>query len=246
LDITESQIEAAAKVSSRVYAGLMTKKEGIALLVENHGINASTASDFIADYKNLLNGKEFKRTMSAPAMKCFLEQILAEHKSAGLAQALKSLRLHIKYYEGLSKTNMLKMREVAEKFETILFDQQSASNPEQAFYEAVSRALRDPQKNRLQRIAEADKMPQIVQSQATVFARNPDIVAETLYRAAGICQQCKRNAPFKRAKDGAPYLEVHHKVQLADGGEDSLENAIALCPNCHREAHYGSTTNNLA
>ncbi|MEY8786001.1 HNH endonuclease [Citrobacter freundii] len=23
-------------------------------------------------------------------------------------------------------------------------------------------------------------------------------------------------------------------------GEDSVENAIALCPNCHREAHYGA------
>jgi 5-methylcytosine-specific restriction protein A len=34
-------------------------------------------------------------------------------------------------------------------------------------------------------------------------------------------------------------LEVHHKKQLSEGGEDTVENAIALCPNCHREAHYG-------
>ncbi len=242
MEITEPQILAASKVASRAYAGLITTKEGIAILVEEHGMNSASASDFISDYKYLMKGKEFKRTMSAPAMNCFIEQILVEHKSAGLTKALESLRLHIKYYEGLSKTNMLKMRDVAEKFETILLEQQSASNPEQAFYEAVSRALRDPQKSRLQRIADADKIPQIVQSQAAVFARNPDLVAETLYRAAGICQQCKRNAPFKRAKDGTPYLEVHHKVSLADGGEDSLENAIALCPNCHREAHYGVNT----
>lgn len=242
MDITESQILAASKVASRAYAALITVNEGIAILVEEHGMNSASASDFISDYKYLMKGKEFKRTMSATAMNCFLEQIFAEHKSAGLSQALKSLRLHIEYYERQTKTNMLKMRDVAEKFEMTLLDQQSASNPEQAFYEAVSRALRDPQKNRLQRIAEADKIPQIVQSQATSFARNPDIVAETLYRAAGICQQCKRNAPFKRAKDGTPYLEVHHKVSLADGGEDSLENATALCPNCHREAHYGVDT----
>jgi 5-methylcytosine-specific restriction protein A len=239
LDITELQVAAASKVASRVYAGLITRNEGIAILVEGHGINSASASDFIADYKYLMNGKELKRTMSAPAMNYFLEQILVEHGAKGLAQALMSLRLHIEYYEGQSETNMLKMRDVAEKFKTILLEQQSTSTPEQAFDEAVSRALRDPQERRLQRIAEADKVPQVVQSQATGFARNPDIVAETLYRAAGICHKCKRNAPFKRAKDGTPYLEVHHKVQLVHGGEDSLENAMALCPNCHREAHYG-------
>ncbi|OOL15317.1 hypothetical protein BXQ27_32765, partial [Klebsiella aerogenes] len=26
---------------------------------------------------------------------------------------------------------------------------------------------------------------------------------------------------------------------LSNGGEDSVENAIALCPNCHRQAHFG-------
>ena len=36
----------------------------------------------------------------------------------------------------------------------------------------------------------------------------------------------------------APYLEVRHKVRLVDNGEDTVENAIAIGPNCHREAHY--------
>ncbi|MFM5358466.1 HNH endonuclease [Aeromonas veronii] len=43
-----------------------------------------------------------------------------------------------------------------------------------------------------------------------------------------------------RIKDGTPYLEVHHKEKLADGGEDTLENTIALCPNCHRKFHFGN------
>ncbi|WP_413817679.1 HNH endonuclease [Pseudomonas viridiflava] len=33
-------------------------------------------------------------------------------------------------------------------------------------------------------------------------------------------------------------MEVHHKIRLADGGLDTLENAVALCPNCHRATHY--------
>jgi len=45
-------------------------------------------------------------------------------------------------------------------------------------------------------------------------------------------------APFKKT-DGDPYLEVHHIKQLAKGGPDTAMNAVALCPNCHKEAHYG-------
>uniref|UniRef100_UPI003D06D395 HNH endonuclease n=1 Tax=Alcaligenes faecalis TaxID=511 RepID=UPI003D06D395 len=64
-------------------------------------------------------------------------------------------------------------------------------------------------------------------------------MAEVLERASGSCEACKEPAPFKRKSDGTPYLEVHHRIQLAHGGEDTVENAIALCPNCHRKAHFG-------
>jgi 5-methylcytosine-specific restriction enzyme A len=33
--------------------------------------------------------------------------------------------------------------------------------------------------------------------------------------------------------------EIHHVKLLADSGEDTVENAMALCPNCHRESHFG-------
>lgn len=72
-----------------------------------------------------------------------------------------------------------------------------------------------------------------------VFVRNPHVVAEVIYRSKGICQMCNSPAPFKRADTGTPYLEVHHLKRLADDGHDTLENAIAVCPNCHRRAHYG-------
>ncbi|MDD1149814.1 HNH endonuclease [Pseudomonas sp. TNT2022 ID357] len=72
-----------------------------------------------------------------------------------------------------------------------------------------------------------------------MFVRNPDVVAEALHRAAGVCEVCVQPAPFTRKSNGTPYLEVHHKIRLADGGLDTLENAVALCPNCHRASHYG-------
>jgi len=71
------------------------------------------------------------------------------------------------------------------------------------------------------------------------YRRNPDIVVEALLRAGGVCEDCKQTAPFDRASDGTPYLEVHHVQSLANNGEDTLSNVLAICPNCHRKRHYG-------
>ena len=82
-------------------------------------------------------------------------------------------------------------------------------------------------------------MPERVQLLSTGFRRNADVIVEVLRRASGVCEKCKSPAPFVRRSDGTPFLEVHHWTPLAEGGEDTIENAGALCPNCHREAHFG-------
>ncbi|MFZ6676055.1 HNH endonuclease [Undibacterium sp. Xuan67W] len=110
---------------------------------------------------------------------------------------------------------------------------------EVAFQNKVAKAILEDQKSRLIRIASAVRIPERVEVSTFAFRRNPDIVAETLFRSAGICEDCKKPAPFFRKTDGLPYLEVHHKQPLAQGGEDTLENTIAVCPNCHRKAHFG-------
>jgi transcriptional regulator with XRE-family HTH domain len=51
-------------------------------------------------------------------------------------------------------------------------------------------------------------------------------------RAGGHCQLCGEKAPFQ-APDGSPYLELHHLVSVSNGGSDTPENLVALCPNCY-------------
>lgn len=106
--------------------------------------------------------------------------------------------------------------------------------------EQVKRAQVDTRENRQNRIKHAKKFPKQVQVITTTYQRNADVIAEVLDRANGICERCGASAPFIRASNGTPYLEVHHNIRLADGGEDTVENAIAVCPNCHRELHFGS------
>lgn len=71
---------------------------------------------------------------------------------------------------------------------------------------------------------------------SNTYVRDPYVAEYAKERAHGICQLCGQPAPF-RDKDGKPYLESHHIVWLAEGGEDSIENTVALCPNCHRKMH---------
>ena len=86
---------------------------------------------------------------------------------------------------------------------------------------------------------DASPHPRAYLSQMLVFRRDRKVVDATLKRALGVCERCGHPAPFVRRSDGEPFLEVHHTIPLSEGGIDRIENTEALCPNCHREAHFG-------
>ncbi len=71
------------------------------------------------------------------------------------------------------------------------------------------------------------------------FVRNPYVVAGALIRARQKCEMPGCSSALFARDDGSIYLEVHHVHPLAEGGNDSLENAAAVCPSCHRELHLG-------
>ena len=37
-------------------------------------------------------------------------------------------------------------------------------------------------------------------------------------------------------------MEIHHIVEVKNGGKASWDNLIALCPNCHKAVHLGLIT----
>lgn len=73
----------------------------------------------------------------------------------------------------------------------------------------------------------------------TSVKRDPAVVAWVQKIANGKCELCLLNAPFL-TDESRPYLEVHHVVTLASGGSDTVSNAVALCPNCHRAMHFSN------
>jgi 5-methylcytosine-specific restriction endonuclease McrA len=104
----------------------------------------------------------------------------------------------------------------------------------------VQKAALSSAEDRALRLAKAPRKPAEVQVISRAFRRNPDVIVEVLNRAGGKCEICFNPAPFLRLSDGSPYLEVHHRVTLSSGGDDTVQNAVAACPNCHRREHFGS------
>ncbi|EGR2355526.1 HNH endonuclease [Vibrio alginolyticus] len=107
------------------------------------------------------------------------------------------------------------------------------------FAQLVAEASKVNASIRKDRLSSYDGVAKSKVVETIVYSRSPEVVAETLERANGVCEKCGEDAPFNRKSDGSPYLEVHHIIPLSQSGLDLLSNTIALCPNCHRQAHFG-------
>lgn len=71
-----------------------------------------------------------------------------------------------------------------------------------------------------------------------VYRRDPKVRAKVLEIAKGRCECCGEEG-FLTA-NGARYLETHHVVGVAESGPDAANNIVAVCPTCHRKAHFAA------
>lgn len=238
--IKHNQIAAAFDIARDIFDKKLPKARGVQTLQEDHGMNAVSAGDLIEIFRSMMTGKVFQRTLSIDGTRHFLQRIEQERPSH-LPDAVASNVMHLDYYERLSTGHpQPSKRRLINEWVERLSEPRNLNEWETAFWKSVDSALADSPNARRARLQKAAKLPKKIQIVTEAYVRNPDVVAEALHRARGQCGRCKQPAPFSREKDGSPYLEVHHIQRLKDGGEDTVENAIALCPNCHREQHFGA------
>lgn len=113
--------------------------------------------------------------------------------------------------------------------------------PSQADFDRIrrlrERALRKLSIGQLRTLAEgAPDQPPRRRTAATILVRSEAVAAYVKKAAEGRCDLCGLPAPFI-GRDRVPYLECHHIEYLSAGGPDTIANAVALCPNCHRKMH---------
>jgi 5-methylcytosine-specific restriction endonuclease McrA len=75
--------------------------------------------------------------------------------------------------------------------------------------------------------------PKMELSPVNRFIRSNDVLTYAKAVADGVCSLCGCNSEL----DPMQFLDCHHIVFLRDGGSDTRENVVAVCPNCHRKLH---------
>jgi 5-methylcytosine-specific restriction enzyme A len=86
--------------------------------------------------------------------------------------------------------------------------------------------------------------PQPIARSVKDYARDAAVKAWVLKHANGVCECCANPAPFVMS-NRLPFLEVHHVNRLAEAGQDTIENTVAVCPNGHRRLHHGADAADL-
>ncbi|WP_431287445.1 HNH endonuclease [Roseateles chitinivorans] len=237
----------AYQIAQEVFEGRISKMEGAKQIGDRSMIEETSAGFLVAGYVHMRNGQLYNRGLNRSDTEYLIDRIAEAEGLKGLALALEALRLHIAYRKGLGHSQraneeilerQTRRLRAMENWPGSTVVDMSALNLQ--FSDRVAQSLLDSKEERRKRLLAAEQRPRRVIRLIEVFERNPDVVAEVLHRAKGHCESCGADAPFKRRRDGSPYLEVHHKRPLSEGGVDTVKNALALCPNCHRRMHFGT------
>lgn len=237
MPITREQIHVAYEIAKDEHAKTISSEDAAGHLVNDHGWNESSAYGYIHTFICMMEGKEYQRTINAYATEYYLRNIYLDFGEPAFENAIYSVRKHLEYYIDKGKSSQPKIQALIEGLVKELKSELEIMQND--FDKRIMDSLLLDPESRKRKLDSAPKKPKVLFVTRKVYSRNPDVVAAVLIRAKGICEKCMKPAPFIKIKDNSPYLEVHHKIMLANGGEDTIDNAIALCPNCHRESHYG-------
>lgn len=90
---------------------------------------------------------------------------------------------------------------------------------------------------------EGNRFPDRANVIVQVIKRDNRVRAHAIKRAKGKCEYC--NVQGFPTINGGFYVEAHHIIALCHSGRDTVENVIALCPQHHRQAHYGKDAESL-
>jgi 5-methylcytosine-specific restriction enzyme A len=205
------------------YKGKISLKDGIKLLNEI-GMNSNSASDYIYNYSNLIQGKLFTRTTNSSATDYYLDKIYQDDGKEGLKKAVLSLSQHIDYYEDKSGSSVKKRKEVYLKYLTLL----DLENSKIIYPDEVDETVEYSE----------GKSKQVL---VNTYERNPVARQVCLEYHGASCQVCGFDFEMIFGDVGKGFIHVHHVIDLSTIGKeysvDPIVDLIPVCPNCHAMLH---------
>ncbi|MEC3908375.1 HNH endonuclease [Tamlana sp. 2201CG12-4] len=235
MKIPKELIPLAYQLSKKVYENSLSLKEAKSLIVGDNKMNSNSAADYINNFRCLIEGKKFTRTLNAFSMEYFFDNIFKDYGLNGLSNALIALQTHIEYYENIQNVKMHKMREIYTKYSSLSIEDIDIYEQNE-----IIKALNLEEKNRKQIIKELKSLkptdPEIVTINSKSFKRNNKTIAQIKLLRKFKCQICSTSI---KKKDGTLYIEAAHIKPKNKKGHETLDNILLLCPNHHKEFDYG-------
>ena len=187
-----------------------------------------------------LNLKLPKRPNKA-AFENYVDHVLREFTSRGIHERANTKSMYYATDLGLEIARRAKEADAVEIEKLLQERPDTPTDDPDILWLRVKKLLRDAGGKADSLPTESSDLEDVPQAPLNTsrFLRKPGVVARVLLRAKGSCEVCDARVPFL-APDGSPFLEVDHVRPLASGGPDRSDNAVAACPNCHRELHHGN------
>jgi predicted HNH restriction endonuclease len=236
MKIDNKLVPLAYDLSIQVYKNEIKLSEAVRELSAKNQMNENSARDYINNFKYLLEGRQFTRTLNQYSMNYFLNRIYEDFGKEGINNAIQALEKHVDYYEGKQNAKMRGMRKLIQEFSELSL----ALNKDEKEQNDIIKYLISNKKSKkeiLNRLLKrkTPKTERII-AQTESFKRDNNSIAEIKYLRGFKCEICGKSI---KKRDGSFYIEAAHIKPKYKEGEETLSNIILLCPNHHKEFDLG-------
>jgi len=236
MEIKHELVPLAYDIAVKVKNNEINLREGKQIIVKGNRMNSNSAADYINNFKCLIEGRKFTRTLNFYSMDYFLNQIYIDYGKSVLSNSVSALKKHIEYYENKQKSTMHKMRSLVNKYQKL-----EISNEDYVLQECIIDNLSKVVTKRENLISDLlNYKPQI--NTLTKFnnhqirVRDNTIISKLKIIRDFQCQICKTKIS---TKSNQFYIEAAHIKPKRDFGSEAPSNILILCPNHHKEFDWG-------
>ncbi len=220
----ESSIELLMEYSIKIYDGQITRSEVINLFEEVYKINRNSVSDFIQSFELILCGKKFTRTINLRDTRLIYEFILEMYGVEKLKLALRSVELHLNYYEEKWNVNLISQHKLHDEFSEFL---------KVDTYEVFCGEVFDNSNE----LFEGSK----IKVEVNKYERNSKARKLCIDYYGYKCSVCDFDFKKCYGEAGKDYIHVHHITPISKMNDKYIVNPVKdlrpICPNCHSIIH---------
>ncbi|MDO6721581.1 HNH endonuclease [Psychrosphaera sp. 1_MG-2023] len=223
MKIELESIKKVYELAKKVHFSELSRGEAIKISIDNNWMGKGSTQDYIQNFKYLMEGFVYKRTMNLAGTEYFLRQI---HHDFGLAAFTKSLRLvseHVTYYNSLGHSRQVQTQKLIED----LIQEFSINIDEHIFPdEVVDETIFEGAKKQIT---------------VNTYERSREARNLCIEYYGVSCFVCDFNFEKTYGSIGTGFIHVHHVVDLAQIGKeykiDPIKDLRPVCPNCHAMLH---------